>query len=522
MKKKLLIIATVAAMTMLLLSLTACGLDGEKKTVSSGDLSLDACYAVAVDNGFEGSMDDFLKCLKGESAYDLAVENGYTGSESEWLTYLKGKDGMDGKNAAVTAGDLYDEAVERGYAGTYFDFLREYLNVTNTNKVASNAVFASVSVYCGFDIPYTNFSTQGYQSGTQVGYSAGSGIIYSLNKDEGSAYIVTNYHLVYNAESTQDKGISDNILVYLYGSEVIGNELYTEEYVTQNRITGAPDYRGMGINATYVGGSQNYDIAVLYVENSDILKNSNATAVEFADSNAIAAGQVAYAIGNAESKGISVTKGVVSVDSENLRLTVADNGEYTSFRVIRVDAAINLGNSGGGVFDDEGKMIGIVNAKTNVYVAENIGYALPSNVVKYIVQNILDYKDTATKNADVRKCMLGIAISSRESSAVLDDATGKVRLVEKVMVNEITENGLAKGKLEAGDILVSAKIHHVGDAEGVYEEYAITRSFIIVDLMLTMRVGDTLEMTYDRPTEDGVVRGTVEFVMTEECINEVS
>ncbi|MBO4538909.1 MAG: hypothetical protein J5781_01420 [Clostridia bacterium] len=83
MKKKLLIIATVAAMTLLLLSLTACGLDGEKKTVSSGDLSLDACYAVAVDNGFEGSMEDFLKCIKGESAYDIAVENGYTGSESE-------------------------------------------------------------------------------------------------------------------------------------------------------------------------------------------------------------------------------------------------------------------------------------------------------------------------------------------------------------------------------------------------------------------------------------------------------
>ena len=522
MKKKLLIIATVAAMTLLLLSLTACGLDGEKKTVSSGDLSLDACYAVAVDNGFEGSMEDFLKCIKGESAYDIAVENGYTGSESEWLTYLKGKDGMDGKDASVTAGDLYNEAVARGYDGDYFAFLHEYLNMEKEQGVASDAMFATVSVYCGFDIPYSNFTTQGYQTGTQIGYSAGSGVIYSLNKDEGSAYIVTNYHLVYNEESAQDKGISDHILIYLYGSEVIGNELYTEEYVAQNKIAGAPDYRGMGINATFVGGSQHYDVAVLYVENSELLKKSNAVSVEFADSNAVVAGQVAYAIGNAESKGISVTKGVVSVDSENLRLSVTDNGEYTSFRVIRVDAAINLGNSGGGVFDDEGKLIGIVNAKTNVYVAENIGYALPSNVVKYIVQNILDYKDTATKNADVRKCMLGITISSRESSAILDEATGKVKLVEKVMINEISAGGLADGKLQAGDILVSAKIHHSGDAEDVYEEYKITRSFIIVDLMLTMRVGDMLEMTYDRPTDDGVVRGTVEFVMTEECINEVS
>ena len=522
MKKRLLIIATAATMALLLLALAGCGIDGEKKTASSGDISLDACYALAVENGFEGSMDDFLKCIKGESAYDLAVENGYTGSESEWLTYLKGKDGMDGKNASVTASDLYNEAVERGFAGDYFDFLREYLNVINQSGVSSDAMFCTVSVYSRFDVPYATMTTSGYKDGTQIGYSAGSGVIYSLNKDEGSAYIVTNYHLVYNADSAQDKGISDHILIYLYGSEVIGNELYTDEYVAQNKITGAPDYRGMGIEATFVGGSQHYDVAVLYVENSDILKKSNAVAVEFSDSNAIAAGQVAYAIGNAESKGISVTKGVVSVDSENLRLSITDNGEYTSFRVIRVDAAINLGNSGGGVFDDEGKLIGIVNAKTNVYVAENIGYALPSNVVKYIVENILDYKDTATKNADVRKCMLGITISSRESSAVLDEATGKVMLEEKVMINEISAGGLADGKLQAGDILVSVKIHHTGDAEGVYEEHKITRSFIIVDLMLTMRVGDTLEMTYDRPTEDGVVRGTVEFVMTEECINEVS
>ena len=521
MKKKLLIIVTSATMLLMLLSLAACGVNGEK-TASGGDVSLDACYALAVENGFEGTMDDFLKCIKGESAYEIAVRNGFSGTEKEWLEYLKGNDGMDGKDAAVTAADLYSEAQANGYTGTYFDFLDEYLTVGKETGVSQNALFGTVSVYSRFNVQYTSFNSRDrYQTGTQIAMTAGSGAIYSINKAEGSAYIVTNYHLVYNVASQQ--GISDDILIYLYGSEIKGTEFYTEDFVAQENLSGVPEYRGMGIKATYIGGSQHYDIAVLYVENSDILKSSNAVAVDFADSNGVVAGQVAYAVGNAKSKGISVTKGVVSVDSENLVMELSDNsGEYTSFRVMRVDAAINLGNSGGGVFDDEGKMIGIVNAKSTVTDVENIGYSLPSNVVKYIVENILYYKDSTSKNADVRKCMLGVTISSCESSAVLDANTGKVRIKEKIKIVEVSSGSLADGKLNVGDVLVSAKIHHVGDPDGVYEEYEVDRSFIIVDLMLTMRVGDTLTMTYDRTEGQDTTRGTVEFVMTEECINEVS
>ncbi len=522
MKKKLLIIATVATMMLMLLTLAACGESGEKKT-SGGDVSLDACYALAVENGFEGTMDDFLKCIKGESAYDIAVRNGFSGTEKEWLEYLKGNDGMNGKDASITAGDLYAEAQKKGYTGSYFDFLEDYFSVSKETGVSKNALFGTVSVYCRFDVQNTSFTYRsgGYQTGTQIAMTAGSGAIYSINKEEGSAYIVTNYHLVYNVASQQ--GISDDILVYLYGSEVKGTEFYTDDFVEQENLTGVPDYRGMGIEATYVGGSQHYDIAVLYVENSEILKNSNAVAVDFADSNEVVAGQAAYAVGNAKSKGISVTKGVVSVDSENLVMELLDNsGEYASFRVMRVDAAINSGNSGGGLFDDEGKIIGIVNAKSTVINVENIGYALPSNVVKYIVENILYYKDSANKNADVRKCMLGITISSCQSSAVMDASTGKVKIKEKIKVVEISSGSLSDGKLKAGDVLVSVKIHHVGDPESVYEEHEVDRSFIIVDLMLTMRTGDTLTITYDRTEGQDTIRGTADFVMTEECINEVS
>lgn len=523
MKRKVIIIAMAVSAILLSLALTACGETNVRvrSNASGDDVSLDTCYALAVENGFEGTMDDFLQCIKGDSAYDIAVRNGFSGTEKEWLEALQGKNGMDGKSASVTADDLYSEAQANGFTGSYFDFLREYLNVNKEAGVSNDAKFCSVSVYSRFDVQYTTFTSRGYQTGTQINVSAGSGVIYSINKDEGSAYIVTNYHLVYSAESKQ--GISEDILVYLYGSETKGNEFYTDEIVAQEKITGAPDFPGMGIPATYVGGSLHYDIAVLYVENSDILKNSNAVAADFADSNDVIAGQTTYVVGNAKSKGISVTKGVVSVDSENLVMELSDNsGEYTSFRVMRVDAAINFGNSGGGVFDDEGKLIGIVNAKSTVDDVDNIGYALPSNVVKYVVENILYYKDTAAKNADVRKCMLGITISSRQSSAVLDENTGKVKLKEVISIVELTEGGLADGKLKVGDTLVSIKIRHSGEPDGVYEEYEVTRSFIIVDLMLTMRVGDTVTLTYDRTEGETTVRGTVDFVMTEECINEVN
>ena len=72
-------------------------------------------------------------------------------------------------------------------------------------------------------------------------------------------------------------------------------------------------------------------------------------------------------------------------------MTAADNRTEVSFRVMRVDAPVNSGNSGGGLFDGQGKLIGIVNAKIVDEGVENIGYAIPSNVAVSIANNIIDY-----------------------------------------------------------------------------------------------------------------------------------
>ena len=68
--------------------------------------------------------------------------------------------------------------------------------------------------------------------------------------DNGDAFIVTNYHVVYYASSNTENGISDNIILYLYGSE---NE-------------------SKAISASYVGGPLYYELAVLRVDNSDVLR----------------------------------------------------------------------------------------------------------------------------------------------------------------------------------------------------------------------------------------------------------
>lgn len=74
-------------------------------------------------------------------------------------------------------------------------------------------------------------------------------------------------------------------------------------------------------------------------------------------------GDSVIAIGNPNAGGIAVTQGILSMESEYITMTAADNVSTVQIRVMRVDAAINGGNSGGGLFNDSGELIGIVNAK---------------------------------------------------------------------------------------------------------------------------------------------------------------
>ena len=466
--------------------------------------------------------------VNGESAYELAVKNGFEGTETEWLESLKGTDGTDGKDGTdginglnghdgldntLSVQDYYEAAKEGGYSGSMLDFIKETVGASalsdNKFTVAQN-LLSSVSIACKF--PYTYTSIIG-KTETTTTTSGGSGVIYRLDKTTGSAYIITNYHVVYNEESDGASKISDDISVFLYGGE-------TAE---------------QAIPAEFVGGAMTYDIALLRVENSETLKNSSAEEIRFADSNEINVGQTAIAIGNARGEGISVTSGIISVDSEKLTMTAADNATSVDFRVIRVDCAVNKGNSGGGLFDADGNLIGIVNAKIITTDVENIAYALPSNVVRYVAENVI-YGLENGGSGEVKKCMLGVTVIGKNSKAVYDAEKCATSIEEEVTVYEvydeetgedtrIKEGAAVYGSLKNGDVIKSIKFDRDGD--GSYEEEReVTRSFIIVDLMLTVRVGDKIVIVVDRTEEkevDGVPTKVTEekefeVTMTQECV----
>lgn len=382
------------------------------------------------------------------SAYDIAVKNGFKGTEAEWLESLKGedgKDGTDGKNAIVE-GNLSTEDYRR-----------------NINE----ALLASVTIYCEY--PRANSSN---------GYSAGAGVIYQLDKEAGNAYIITNYHVIYASTSTTENKIASNIRVYLYGGYFAGSDTMNET----------------GIKAEYVGGSMTYDIAVLKITDSELLKASDAKEVKIANSNLILPGMRAIAIGNPEGGGTSVTSGVVSVESENIEMTAVDNSSVIVMRVVRIDTAVNEGNSGGGLFNETGELIGIVNAKTNSLSVDNIGYAIPSNIATYCAENILANCD-GKENTKMIKCLVGITVQPTDSRAEYDEESGNITLYDTVTIQEVTDTSLVKGIFKKGDVLKSIALNNAKPVE-------ICRQYELIDLMLTARVGDTVTITVLRDGEE--------------------
>lgn len=292
--------------------------------------------------------------------------------------------------------------------------------------------------------------------------SAGSGVFYYVDRAAGDAYIITNYHVV----STTDGSIATEINVYLYGMEL----------------------SSYAVSAKFIGGSHDYDIAVLKVENSDVIRNSYATAITFADSEKVRLFDTAYAVGNSDGDGISVTSGIISVDSENLDLTGTD-GQPMTLRVMRYDTPINLGNSGGGLFNDQGGLIGIVCAKKIGADVDNMAYAIPSNLALSLVKNIIDYCDGESMTK-VNRIILGVTITSFVIGLEINEETGEVKRVEKVEVYTIVEGGPSEASMQVGDVINSITIDGVTTL--------VTRTYHVPEAMLNARVGSVVVLNITR------------------------
>ena len=403
----------------------------------------------------------FVACTNdgkdGESAYEIAVRNGFEGTETEWLESLKGEtgatgsagkdgtDGTDGKDG-YTLDDLMANYLENNPGATEDDFYASLgLDVTpSITSVVQSALKSSVGIIC------TNTRSS----------SAGAGVIYKLNGN--TAYIITNYHVIYDSYSG---GYSKNIKVYLYN------------LVLEDQL----------IDATVVGASKDNDIAVIEAT-SDMFLEDTVKAVTV-NTTAPVAGQATFAIGTPSLYTFSVTSGIVSVESENITTAYSAN-----VRVYRTDTALNSGNSGGGMFNENGELMGISDAKSSDTTDDNVCYAIPTSLAVSVADNIIENGG--------KRFLLGVNMELSDIDTFVD-ADGIIRTAYTYTVSSVNSGAAATGKIETGDVMVSVAIN---DEEGVI----IDTSFKAQEYLMNARPGDTIKVTVLRNGETVTVSLTAD------------
>lgn len=405
---------------------------------------------------------------------EMKVTNGEKGSDG-----ANGLDGEDGKDLTIDA--VYNKYKELYGDISFKDFLSIYLNleVDETATAVNTALLSSVKIYTEF---YETVSTFfGKENKTAI-YS-GSGVIYKI--DEDYSYIITNYHVMYDENANEANGgkIAKSTKAYLYGSE--GSYQATGE----NDANGYPkyEYGDYAIDCYYVGGSIKYDLAVLRVSTTRLqMINPDVREITFADRYYV--GETAIAIGNTEDEGISATKGIVSVDNEFINLQI--DSTVRQYRSIRIDTAIYSGNSGGGLFDINGHLIGITNAGDSE--DQNVNYAIPLPIVKSVVSNIMYNTEKGTNtNTQGKRFSLGVTVTASNQKFVLDESLGYGKIKEDVVVTTVTEGSIIDTLgLETDDKILSIFIGT--------DEFIIDRTFEIDEAILSARESDTISIKYKR------------------------
>lgn len=365
---------------------------------------------------------------------------------------------------------------------TFTEFLKEYL--TYTPSELEQAVSLKTSINRSL---LSSVSVQTYfvENGRSVQYN-GSGVIIDINVEKGDMTVVTNCHVVYSAKSKRyasDDGYADSINLWLYGAESAYNTVYQEN----------------AISAQLIAASKTYDVAVLKVTNSALVKKSKARAAKWSDSEEVYLGETVIAIGNANSQGMSANVGYISKDLEIIEVDLGDTDRY-KYKVMRTSAAINSGNSGGGLYGLDGRIAGLVNAKGKTDET-GFGYALTAASTKRVVQSMLDnYAFTGREEHYVNRVRHGISVEVADMYSTGLNENGYAEIYEQVKISSVSLSA-ASGKLQSGDILKHIKIVR---GESVIEDLDITREHNFHDAMMSVRAGDEVIFTVNRGGSDVV------------------
>ncbi|WP_113910459.1 DegQ family serine endoprotease [Roseovarius dicentrarchi] len=209
--------------------------------------------------------------------------------------------------------------------------------------------------------------------------------------------------------------------------------------VTNNHVIESADeiiiefYEGGELEATVIGTDPKTDIALLKVETDEPLPF-----VSFGDSDGARVGDWVIAMGNPLGQGFSVSAGIVSARNRAL------SGTYDDY--IQTDAAINRGNSGGPLFDMNGKVVGVNTAILSPNGGSiGIGFSMASNVVSRVVDQLQEFGET-------RRGWLGVRI--QDVTADVAEAMG-LDAASGALVTDVPTGPAADAGMMAGDVIVS-------------------------------------------------------------------
>ena len=206
--------------------------------------------------------------------------------------------------------------------------------------------------------------------------------------------------------------------------------------------------------AEVMGSDPATDIALLKVE------ADNLHALSLGDSDKLAVGDFVVAIGNPFELGHTVTSGIVSALGRGPGFS---NDGYEDF--IQTDAAINRGNSGGALVDLDGRLVGINSAIiTPSGASAGLGFAVPSNIVKVIAGQIVEY-------GEVRRGQLGVIIANLGAE---DAAALGLEKASGVLVSEVVDGTAAEAAgIEPGDVIVSVDDEEIADVHNLRTRMAL-------------------------------------------------
>ena len=296
-----------------------------------------------------------------------------------------------------------------------------------TTSQVSEMVSPSVVVITTEQVVYSQWSWYGQN---QVESGAGSGVIISSD-----GYILTCAHVVSGASQI---------------TVTIGDTDYT---------------------ATVVGEDDTSDVAVLKIDATGL------TPATVGDSDSLSVGDSVLAVGNPLGElGGTVTSGIVS--ALNRSVTIQGTSSTNTMSLIQMDASVSPGNSGGGLFNMNGELIGLVNAKSSSSDAEGLGFAIPINDAIQVAQDLLE---NGYVSGRPYMGITYIAVTDAQTAAQFNvNAYG-------VYVVDVVQGGPAdKAGLKAGDRIVSIDGTEIAQKDD------------LGTLMQQHTAGDTLSITVAR------------------------